>query len=95
MAKKKISRGDKGFQDLVDEMMIDLVQQEMEMRGEEAREKAETEHKVRPVSIQKTCRRLQRIPERCCHICLRKNLVTRSRFYLRTDFAFSSSRYFT
>lgn len=28
-------------------MMIDLVQQEMEERGEEAREKAEAEHKVK------------------------------------------------
>ncbi|CAM9225803.1 unnamed protein product, partial [Sphacelaria rigidula] len=45
-AKKKVGRGHKGFQDLVDEMMIDLVQQEMEERGEEAREKAEAEHKV-------------------------------------------------
>lgn len=44
--KKKVNRGHKEFQDLVDEMVIDLVQQDMEKNGTEARKKAEEEHKV-------------------------------------------------
>lgn len=52
MTKKKVNRGNKEFQDLVDEMVIDLVQQDMENNGTEAREKAEEEHKVRLVIME-------------------------------------------
>eukprot|EP00752_Nemacystus_decipiens_P010775 g9584.t1 len=44
---KKIKRGDKEFQDLVDEMLFDLVHQDMDSAGEEARRKAEKEHEAR------------------------------------------------
>lgn len=44
---KKIKRGDKEFQDMVDEMLVDLVHQDMERAGEEARRKAEKEHEAR------------------------------------------------
>lgn len=43
---KKVNRGDKEFQELVDEMLVDLVQQDMEAAGEEARRKAEKEHEA-------------------------------------------------
>eukprot|EP00903_Cladosiphon_okamuranus_P016231 g14974.t1 len=43
---KKVKRGDKEFQDLVDEMLADLVHQDMEAAGEKARRKAEKEHEV-------------------------------------------------
>lgn len=43
---KKVKRGEREFQDLVDEMVVDLVQQDMEKAGEEARRKAVEEHKV-------------------------------------------------
>lgn len=45
--RKKIKRGDKEFQELVDEMLVDLVQQDMNAAGEQARKKAEDEHKAR------------------------------------------------
>lgn len=43
---KKVKRGDREFQDLVDEMMVDLVNQDMEAAAEEARRKAEQEHEA-------------------------------------------------
>lgn len=43
---KKVKRGDKEFQDLVDEMMVDLIQQDMDAAGEEAKRKAEKEHEA-------------------------------------------------
>lgn len=43
---KKVKRGNKEFQDLVDEMLVDLVHQDMEAAGEEARRKAEKEHEA-------------------------------------------------
>lgn len=44
---KKVKRGDKEFQEIVDEMVVDLVLQDMEAAGEIARKKAEQEHEVR------------------------------------------------
>ncbi|CAM9129395.1 unnamed protein product [Ectocarpus sp. 12 AP-2014] len=43
---KKVKRGDKEFQEIVDEMVVDLVLQDMEEAGENARRKAEQEHEV-------------------------------------------------
>lgn len=43
---KKVNQGDKEFQDLVDEMLADLVLQDMQAAGEEARRKAEKEHEA-------------------------------------------------
>lgn len=43
---KKVKRGDKEFQELVDEMMADLVLQDMDAAAEAARRKAEQEHEV-------------------------------------------------
>ncbi|CAM9498728.1 unnamed protein product, partial [Ectocarpus fasciculatus] len=43
---KKVKRGDKEFQEIVDEMVVDLVLQDMEAAGEIARKKAEQEHEV-------------------------------------------------
>lgn len=44
---KKVKRGDKEFQEIVDEMVVDLVLQDMEAAGENARRKAEQEHEAR------------------------------------------------
>lgn len=49
---KKVKRGDKEFQELVDEMVVDLVLQDMEAAEETARRKAEQEHEVRLRSYQ-------------------------------------------
>lgn len=46
VAMKKVKRGDREFQELVDEMIADLVQQDMDVAGEAARKKAGKEHEV-------------------------------------------------
>lgn len=43
----QVKRGDKEFQEIVDEMVIDLVRQDMDEAGEGARRKAEKEHQAR------------------------------------------------
>lgn len=43
----KVKRGDKRFQDLVDEMMAHLIEEDMDKAAEEARQKAEAEHQAR------------------------------------------------
>lgn len=48
---KKVKRGDREFQELVDEMVVDLVQQNMDAAGEAAKQKAEDEHEVRRFSM--------------------------------------------
>lgn len=39
-------RGDKEFQELVDEMVADILQRDMDAAGQKARRKAEDEHKA-------------------------------------------------
>ena len=39
-------RGDKEFQELVDEMVADILQRDMDSAGQKARRKAEHEHKA-------------------------------------------------
>lgn len=39
-------RGDKEFQELVDEMVADILQRDMDAAGEKARKQAENEHKA-------------------------------------------------
>ena len=51
---KKIKRGDKEFQDLIDEMLADLVRQDMERAAEEARGKAEKEHEASAPGVRHT-----------------------------------------
>lgn len=44
----QVNRGNREFQDLVDEMLADLLEQDMDKAGEDARKKAEKEHQACP-----------------------------------------------